>query len=275
MSSPKSTARRSQDDRTQTLLQRAHDERNAARAEELRAQAVLENRSLAIAIARQYENKGVEHDDLVQVAMVGLVQAARRYRPGAGHGFAAFAVPTITGELKRHFRDHGWAVRPPRGLQEMHGRMRRAGAHLEQDLQREPTDGELAAYLDASEESVREARMVDSQYHAASLDAPVRAAAETSLGDSLPDGDDDDPYDQVVALVSLRSAMGQLSRRERMVLRLRFVENMTQRQIGHRIGVSQMQVSRLLRDIYEDLRAMIDDQESRPVTEIRHWRSAV
>ncbi|TWP37230.1 sigma-70 family RNA polymerase sigma factor [Leekyejoonella antrihumi] len=253
-------SRSGRDTWSQELLARAQQETDRGRAERLRQRVVLENQALATGVARQFDHKGIEHEDLVQVALVGLVEAVRRYRPSAGHGFTAFAVPTINGELKHHFRDHGWAVRPPRALQELHGRVRRVGADLEQTLHHSPTDGEIAEFLEVSRESVWQARMVDGQYRAASLDAPMQGAAEPSLGETIADVHGD-PYDRLVARISLRTALERLERRERVVLRLRFVDNLTQQQIGRRVGVSQVQVSRLLRDVYGELRVTIEDRE--------------
>ena len=243
---------------TTELADQAFREPDPIRAAHLREQVVLSHRGLAISLASRFEGKGGEHDDLVQVAMLGLVQAARRYRPDAGHGFTAFASPTITGELKRYLRDHGWAVRPPRGLQELHHQVRETAARLQQEQQSEPSDMEVAEELGISVEQVRTARAVGGQYRARSLDVPVHEQSEQSLGDLL--GDDEDPFDEVVSLLSLRAAVADLGDRDRRVLRLRFVKELTQREIGERVGVSQMQVSRILTSVYSRLRSSIEGQ---------------
>ena len=142
----------------------------------------------------------------------------------------------------------------------------RATAHrLQQDLRREPTTAELAEAMGTSEKDVKGAQLAGDQYRAASLDTPVRDESDQALVDTIPD-DAGDPYDRVVTLVSLRAAMEDLDSRERLILRLRFTANMTQRQIGERIGVSQMQVSRLLSSVCSRLRARLDGEGSRPVS---------
>lgn len=247
------------DRETTELLERACAETDPAEASRLRERAVVQNRGLALALARRFEGRGIEFEDLSQVAMLGLVQAARRFRPDRGHGFTAFAAPTITGELKRYFRDHGWAVRPPRALQEMHQQVRDTSSALRQEWQRDVTDAEVAAELGIDVADVRAARAAGDRYRSTSLDVPVRDAGGPPLSETLSD-DGDDPYDKVVTLISLRSAMGELDAREQRILRLRFSRNLTQRQIGERIGVSQMQVSRILGSICARLRTRIEGE---------------
>ena len=137
------STREDRDDSSTVLLEQACSEPDPAEASRLRERVIIRNRGLALALARRFDGRGLDLEDLNQVAMLGLVQAVRRFRPGRGHGFTAFAAPTITGELKRYFRDHGWAVRPPRGLQETHQRVRDASASLGQELHREATDEEV------------------------------------------------------------------------------------------------------------------------------------
>lgn len=245
------------DHRAARILHEACSEADPAQAARLREQVVLDNQGLAHGLARRFEGRGVELDDLVQVARLGLVQAARRYRPDRGSGFTAFAAPTITGELKRHFRDHGWAVRPPRGLQEMHHRVREARSSLQQDLGREPTTVEIAAEAGTSPEEVDSAQAAGDRYRSSSLDEPLGDPDGPSLGESM-SADEDDPYDKVATLISLRGAMEELDGRDRRIVDLRFGANLTQRQIGERVGVSQMQVSRILSSICRRLRARIE-----------------
>lgn len=254
--SPENPAR-ARDHETVELL-KACAESDSAQASRLRERVVVLNRGLALGLARRFDGRGIEFDDLAQVAMLGLVQAVRRFRPDTGHSFTAFAAPTITGELKRYFRDHGWAVRPPRALQELHQQVRDTSTALSQEWQREVTDDEVAADLGIDVDDVRAARAAGDRYRSTSLDAPVRAFGP-ALSEVLPD-DSDDPYDKVVTLISLRAAMADLDRRERQILSLRFSKNLTQREIGERIGVSQMQVSRLLTSICARLRTRIDGE---------------
>ncbi|MDE9365648.1 sigma-70 family RNA polymerase sigma factor [Luteipulveratus sp. YIM 133132] len=243
------------DSTAEELLEQAAAETDPAAAAALRDEVVLRHRGLARSVARRFTERGVDPDDLEQVAMVGLVQAARRYKPGVGHGFIAFAVPTMTGEIKRHFRDHGWAVRPPRSLQEAHHDVRQAGDQLTQFLQRLPTPQELAEHLGLELGVVEHAELLQDQYRSASLDAPMIGVNELTLGDSV--ADPHDAYIGVDAMVSLQPVLHRLTPRERLIVRMRYVDNLTQRQIGTHIGVSQMQVSRLLRGILDRLRRQV------------------
>jgi RNA polymerase sigma-B factor len=255
-----SRSRQSQTPSAEELLRKAqHSSRSTAAR--LRHEVVLDHLALATSIARRYDHRGLERQDLEQVALLGLVQAVRRYNPEFGSGFVAFAVPTITGELKRYFRDHGWAVRPPRQLQEQSLAVRSCVDRLAQDLGREPECAEVAASLGLSAREVEQARAVDGQYIARSMDAPVDYDSGASLADTL--GEPAVELDRVEDFETLRPLLTTLKARERLILRLRFVDNLTQRQIGQQIGVSQMQVSRLLSDILLRLRqAMSMDEAS-------------
>ncbi|GAB3489882.1 sigma-70 family RNA polymerase sigma factor [Flexivirga lutea] len=225
---------------------------NRATAARLRHEVVLDHVALATSIAHRYDHRGLERQDLEQVALLGLVQAVRRYKPGHGSGFLAFAVPTITGELKRHFRDHGWAVRPPRQLQEQSLAVRSCVESLAQELGRDPSAAEVAERLGIAVQDVEHAQAVDGQYVARSMDAPVDHDSGMSLCDTL--GETSSDLARVEDFEALRPLLRSLKARERLIVRLRFVDNLTQRQIGQRIGVSQMQVSRLLADILLRLR---------------------
>jgi RNA polymerase sigma-B factor len=223
------------------------DGQRAALTEQMVVAAV----PLADAIALRYQGRGIETDDLLQVARTALVKAVHRYRPGAGAGFAAYASPTVSGEVKRWFRDQGWAVRPPRRIQEL-----RAGLVVEEErlrhaLRRDPLDGEVARVLGVTAADVAEARACSAGYHATSLDALTGAG--TSLAEHLlVEPGHAGAYEVRDAL---RRSIACLSERQRLVLHLRFVEELTQSEIGEHIGVSQMQVSRILRGILDRLRA--------------------
>ena len=222
---------------------------------ELRERIVLLALPLADAIARRYTRRGIDTDDLIQVARTALVAAVHRYRPGAGAGFAAFAAPTVSGELKRWFRDHGWSVRPPRRVQELRSRLVVEEEALRHVVARHPHEDELAAALGVSVRDVAEARQCSAGYHAVSLDGATSSGAELAdrvLVVECPTG-------TVDQLDALGWALGRLSERQRALLRMRFVEELTQAQIGRRIGVSQMQVSRLLRATLDRLREDLDD----------------
>jgi len=240
--------------RTLDLLASASTEPDQVRAESLRAEAILLNRSLAISLSRRYRGRGIDDDDLEQVAMLGLCKAVRGYRHQADKTFAGYAVPTIRGELKRHFRDSGWLVRPTRSLQELAQGIRAVVPALTQELRRQPTIDELAERLHTSRREVAEARIADGSFRGASLDAPFPGSM-TPLGDTI--ADSGDAYERTDSILSLRPAISQLSPREQTILKLRFVDCLTQEQIGGLIGVSQMQVSRLLTAIMTKLRGSL------------------
>lgn len=212
---------------------------------------------LADAMARRYAGRGVETDDLVQVARTALVQAVHRYRPGLGSGFAAFAAPTVSGELKRWFRDHGWSVRPPRRVQELRPLVTLAEDRLRRLLSRDPSEDELAAALGVDRRELAEVRLCSAGYHATSLDTPT--ASDGSLADHLLVTEC--PTRTWDTSDALGGAVARLTERQRLILHLRFVEERTQAQIGTQIGVSQMQVSRLLGSIVDQLRRALDSDD--------------
>jgi RNA polymerase sigma-B factor len=202
---------------------------------------------LADHIARRFEGRGEPRDDLVQVARVGLVNAVVRFDVDAGSDFVSFAVPTIMGEVRRHFRDNSWSVKVPRRLKELHLRLGSATADLSQRLGRAPTATELAAELDMDREEVVEGLVAGSSYNTLSIDSGGGGGEEEearAIADTL--GDVDTGLDRIEDQESLRPLLEALPERERTVLVLRFFESMTQTQIAERVGISQMHVSRLL-----------------------------
>ncbi|MDQ2850492.1 MAG: sigma-70 family RNA polymerase sigma factor [Actinomycetota bacterium] len=207
-------------------------------------------------VARRYAHRGIELDDLQQVAAVALVLAAGRFDPQLGHSFAAYAGATIHGELKRHLRDHGWAVRPPRGLYDTYTDVVLATRALEQSMADVPTARDVADQLGIDVQLVHEARKVGSCYTAASLDSMLTEDAGLSIGDRLAD-----PQPSQIDAVEVRLALAQslraLTPRERLLIQLRFGHDLTQQQIGERLGISQMQVSRLLSAVSARLRASL------------------
>jgi RNA polymerase sigma-B factor len=243
------------------LLAAATDDDERA---EVRERMVLAGLPLADSIAQRYQGRGIETEDLVQVARTALVKAVHRYRPGAGPGFAAYAAPTISGEVKRWFRDQGWAVRPPRRIQELRAGLVAEEERLRHVLLRDPLDQELARVLAVTAADVAEARACSAGYHATSLDALTSAG--TSLADHLLGVPG--PAGTYEVRDALRRSVAGLDERQRLVLHLRFVEELTQHEIGQRIGVSQMQVSRILRGILCRLRADVvgDDVADAPVS---------
>lgn len=201
---------------------------------------------LADHIARRFEGRGEPRDDLVQVARVGLVNAVVRFDVEAGSDFVSFAVPTIMGEVRRHFRDNSWSVKVPRRLKELHLRLGAATADLSQKLGRAPTATELAAELGMDRDEVVEGLVAGSSYNTLSIDSGGGSDEDEAraIADTL--GDVDTGLDRIEDQESLRPLLEALPERERTVLVLRFFESMTQTQIAERVGISQMHVSRLL-----------------------------
>lgn len=257
---------------TETTVASAHAERDAETAElfaalaaapDGRARAMVLERLVLLyldlcgSMASRYDGRGIEHDDLVQVARLALVKAIDRYVPGHGPSFAAFAVPTISGELKRHFRDRGWMVRPPRRLQEMRVQVQSCRNRLEQERGHTPTDAEVAQALGVSRLAVKEAAAASSSFHPTSLDASTTDDESGSVAFLL--GDDDEALARVDDRVCLGAALSGLDAEERQLLALRYVDELTQREIGLRLGISQMQVSRALRRLVSHLRVALAD----------------
>ena len=211
----------------------------------LRAEAIEAWLPMTRRLARRYAGRGEPLDDLQQAATVGLIKAIDRFDAEVGVDFTVFAIPTVLGEIKRHFRDRAWAIRVPRRLQEMRMAISDAGTVLTHRLGRAPTVADLATYLKVSEEDVLEGLEGARAYSATSLSTPVGTESGTlELGDTL--GAEDDDYARTELRLSLGPAMNCLTDRERTIVTLRFFGNQTQTQIAGQIGVSQMHVSRLL-----------------------------
>ena len=228
-----------------------------------RAQLIERFLPLARSLARRYERRSEPLEDLVQVASVALVKAIDRYDPARGYAFSSFAVPTIAGELKRHFRDQTWMVRPPRGIQEVTLRVEGALARLSQQLDRAPTTAELAEAVGVSDEMVLEAMQARSARGALSLHAPQGEPGEAMcLQDTL--GADDPDLERAETRAQLDRLMTEVPPRAREMLRMRFEEDMTQAEIGAAIGISQMQVSRILRQTIAKLREVAEEEAAQP-----------
>jgi RNA polymerase sigma-B factor len=224
----------------------------------LRDELVAAHLGLAEYLARRFANRGEALDDLVQVASLGLLKAVDRFEPERGLEFSTFATPTIVGELKRHFRDKGWAVRVPRRVQELHLRTGDAIRLLSQELGRSPTIPEIARALDSSEEEVLEAIEAGQAYRATSIDAPSSDDDPASgIGAHL--GEEDPELRGVERRMTLSPLLEQLPERERAILHLRFFEGLTQSEIAARIGISQMHVSRLLSRSLQQLREAAEE----------------
>ena len=226
----------------------------------LRDRLVTGHLPLAEHIAQRFSGRGVAKEDLVQVATVGLINAVDRYDPGRGSDFLSFAVPTVMGEVRRHFRDTGWLVRVPRRLKELHLAISAANTELAQRLNRAPTPSEIATYLGVSQDAVFEGLEAGNAYHSMSLDEVLAGDTDNlALGDTL--GEEDSALEGVENHEALLPLIRDLPERERRILGLRFVHNMTQTQIAERIGVSQMHVSRLLARTLERLREGLTEQD--------------
>ena len=234
------------------------------KAGDQRAREELVDRFLPLArnLARRYAGAREPFDDLLQVASLGLVKAIDRFDVDRGAAFSSFAVPTILGELKRYFRDLGWSVHVPRGAQEQALKVQEAHDRLMTKTGRPPAVSELAEYLELSVEDVLDALETAAAHHSTSLDAP-REDRDDESG-SLVDlfGEEDRRYELVDQTATISVAARQLSARERRVLALRFINDMTQTQIAQEIGVSQMQVSRILRRALTRVRELTETAES-------------
>ncbi|GAA5020588.1 SigB/SigF/SigG family RNA polymerase sigma factor [Terrabacter aeriphilus] len=207
---------------------------------------------LARSLAHRYAGRGLDRDDLEQVAFLALLKAIQRFDLAQTTEFGAYATPTITGEIRRHFRDHGWLVRPPRGLQERRQLVTDARNLLEQTLGHEPDCADIAAALDLTPEQVREAQVASSNLRPASLDATTEGGRPVlDLVDAHGDREGDPQLDDDIVV---RTALGRLPARERRIVELRFTHDMTQAEIADTMGLSAMQVSRLLRRVLAELR---------------------
>ncbi len=231
-----------------------------------RAREQLVERFLPLArqLARRYQRAGEPLDDLLQVASLGLIKAIDRFDPDREIAFSSYAVPTILGEIKRYFRDRTWAVRVPRDLQELTLKVDRAVGELSELLRRQPSVGEIATAVGTDEEDVLEALQAGGAYRAVSFDAPRTGADDdvVTLGDSV--GIDEHGFDRAEERATLAQLMATVTPRERDVLRMRFEQDMTQAEIGAVIGVSQMQVSRVIRQAIARLRAAADAEPAPP-----------
>lgn len=233
----------------------ATDEQERAR---LRARLVDQYIGLVEFLARRFRNRGEPLEDLVQVGTIGLLKAIDRFDLDREVEFSTYATPTVVGELKRHFRDKGWAVRVPRRLQELHLELTKVVGQLGQELGRSPTVDEIAEHTGLSPEQVLEGLEIAQAYNFTSLDAPVDTedAGSGSFADQL--GAEDDQLDNLEYRAALAPEVAKLPERERRILYLRFYRGMTQSEIAKRLGISQMHVSRLLNRTLTRLRSALE-----------------
>jgi RNA polymerase sigma-B factor len=210
-------------------------------------------------LARRFRNRGEPLEDLTQVGTIGLLKAIERFDLEREVEFSTYATPTIVGELKRHFRDKGWAVRVPRRLQELHLELTKVVGDLGHELGRSPTVAEIAKVAGTTDEAVLEGLEVAQAYNFTSLDAPIEndGGGSTSFADHL--GAEDEHLENLEYRASLAPEMAKLPERERRILYLRFFKGMTQSEIAERLGISQMHVSRLLNRTLTKLREALED----------------
>jgi RNA polymerase sigma-B factor len=235
---------------SQELFERWRRDRDREARDELIARFL----PLARKLARRYVQSSEPYDDLVQVASLGLVKAVERFDPDRGFAFTSFAVPTIVGELKRYFRDTGWAIHVDRGAQERARKINEARQAISARTGRPPRVDELAQYLELSEEEVLDGLQVAEAYGTVSLDAPLAGEEDAPRIEAI--GDEDERLGLVDDQTTIFAAAKHLPQREREILYLRFGEDLTQSEIAERVGVSQMQVSRLLRRSLHRLRQL-------------------
>ena len=237
------------------LLDRAAQESDPVERKRLEDEVVVLHMGLARAIAARYRGRGIAEDDLTQAAAMALLKAARAFDPTRGVEFLSYAVVTMKGEVRRQFRDYGWMVRPPRPIQKLQADVSRADAELTHQLGRSPKVAEVAAYLGVAEDDVLEALSADGCFTPTSLDTPVGSEGSGVLGELIPS--DDSAMSEAEARVMLTPAVRALPEREREVLYLRFFKQQTQAQIAEEIGITQMQVSRILSRVLVKLRGQL------------------
>lgn len=243
-------------EKTRELFRRFKEEGDMDAREKL----VMSHLNLVRFIANKFKNRGEPIDDLIQVGYLGLLKAIDRFDPSRGLEFTTFATPTIIGEIKRHFRDKGWSVRVPRRLQELSAKVNQATDTLTSQLQRSPTIAEIADYLDATVDEVLEAMESSSAYSSVSLEAPSGADDDDtpSVIDRYATEDSDLAFtdDRII----IEEALASFSPRERDVIEMRFLKGMTQIEIAEKLGISQVQVSRLLRRTLKKIQDKIDPE---------------
>jgi RNA polymerase sigma-B factor len=237
------------------LLRRAARESDPVERKRLQDEVVVLHMGLARAIAARYRGRGISEEDLVQAASMALIKAVRNFDPAMGVAFLSYAVVTMKGEVKRQFRDFGWMVRPPRPIQKLQAEVSRAEGDLTHRLGRSPTVSEVATHLGVPEDDVVEALSADGCFTPTSLDSPVGSDGSGVLGELLPG--EDTAFGEAEARIMLAPAVRALPEREREVLYLRFFRQQTQAQIAQEIGVTQMQVSRILSRVLADLRGQL------------------
>lgn len=251
--------RQHRSERTAALLAAAQLPDNIDRLDELREEVLLLNMGVARSVARRFAQRGIDLEDLEQVACEALVKAIRRFDASRNHDFLAYAVPTIRGELQRHFRDLGWMVKPTRRVQENQQRSARMVEDLSAELGRRPDTAELVSALGISAQEHAEAESARGCFHATSLDQQLSADSDTAdIGSTLAADERDLPASEARMMVV--PALLDLTERERLVVYLRFFEDRPQHEIGVKIGVGQAQVSRILASALDGMRGALESR---------------
>lgn len=243
-------------EKTRELFRRFKEEGDMDAREKL----VMSHLNLVRFIANKFKNRGEPIDDLIQVGYLGLLKAIDRFDPSRGLEFTTFATPTIMGEIKRHFRDKGWSVRVPRRLQELSAKVNQATDTLTSQLQRSPTIAEIADYLDATVDEVLEAMESSSAYSSVSLEAPSGADDDDTPSVIGRYATEDSDLAFTDDRIIIEEALASFSPRERDVIEMRFLKGMTQIEIAEKLGISQVQVSRLLRRTLKKIQDKIDPE---------------
>ena len=231
-------------------------EYHATRDEKLRDEILRDAQGIAIGLARRFRDRGAELDDLIQVAQIGLLYALERFDPERGIPFIGFATPTVLGELRKHFRTV-WSVHMPRSLQEATQRLGPAVAELHHELGRSPTFDEIGARVGATREQVLEAMEASAAFRARSLDVPAPGSTGSALHATLAATDSDLPFSRVEARETVARLRPALSARTRRIVELRFFQDLSQTEIAEAVGVSQMHVSRLLRQALDQMATLM------------------
>lgn len=237
---------------THELLVAAHAADDPDERDRLFGEVVVINHRVALAVARRYQRKGVPLEDLEQVAGEGLTKAVQRFDPSLGHDLLSYAVPTIRGEIQRYFRDQSWMVRPQRRLQELQRQLNQVAEELAAELGREATHAEIRERLGIDDDLYQQTLVSFGCFQLSSLDQPLRSEGGVTIGESIADLSSDQEAAEARAV--LAPALKRLGDRDRRILSLRFLEDRSQEQIGAELGVSQVQVSRLLNRILTELR---------------------
>ncbi len=256
-------AREGRDAHSRELLIRAEHAESSQEREQLVQEVVLLNTDFAEAVARRYRGRGISDDDLVQIGCLGLLKACHGFDSTKGSSFLSYAVPTIRGEVRRFFRDNAWVIRPPRRIQELQAAIKAASAELSQSQGAVPSAEDLAQHLDVDVDHVNEALVADGCYTPASLDQPAGKNEDLSVYELL--GDDDGGYYRAEALIALRPLCQALPVRDSRILYLRFFCEWTQQRIADDLGITQMQVSRLLARILTRLRTQLTTAPTPPI----------